>query len=111
MAPVADVRRSIDYYEQLGFEVENTFEEDGEIRWAYLRAANAHLMLNKAARPVPPEQQTMQIYLYADDVEAYHRALAEKGLDVGPLEKRFYMESGEFELRDPDGYCLLVGHT
>jgi uncharacterized glyoxalase superfamily protein PhnB len=111
MAPVADVRRSIDYYEQLGFEVENTFEEDGEIRWAYLRGANAHLMLNKAARPVPPEQQTMQIYLYADDVEAYHRTLAERGLDVGPLEKRFYMESGEFELRDPDGYWLLVGHT
>jgi catechol 2,3-dioxygenase-like lactoylglutathione lyase family enzyme len=111
MAPVADVRRSVDFYEGLGFEVENTFEEAGEVRWAYLRNGGAQLMLQKADVPVPPERQTMQIYVYAEDVVAYHGALREKGLDVGPLEKRFYMESGEFELRDPDGYCLLIGHV
>ena len=112
MAPVADVRRSIAFYEQLGFELGNSVgEEGGPLQWAYIRAGGAHLMLTRADSPVPPEQQTMMIYLYADDVVAYHRELEEKGLDVGPLVKRFYMELGEFELRDPDGYHLLVGHV
>jgi uncharacterized glyoxalase superfamily protein PhnB len=111
MAPVADVQRSIDFYAQLGFEVKSTFEEDGILHWAYLRAGGAQLMLTRADSPVPPESQTMLLYLYAADVAAYHRELGEKGLDVGALVQRFYMESGEFELRDPDGYCLLVGHT
>jgi catechol 2,3-dioxygenase-like lactoylglutathione lyase family enzyme len=112
MAPVADVRRSIAFYEQLGFEVENTVEEAGGVlQWAYLRAGGAHLMLSRTESPVPSEQQTMCIYLYAADVDAYHRELEGKGLDVGPLERRFYMERGEFELRDPDGYYLFVGHT
>jgi catechol 2,3-dioxygenase-like lactoylglutathione lyase family enzyme len=87
MAPVADVQRSIDFYAQLGFEV------------------------GRADPPVPRARQTMVIYFYAEDVAAYHRELRDKGLDAGPLEQRFYMESGEFELKDPDGYCLLVGHT
>jgi catechol 2,3-dioxygenase-like lactoylglutathione lyase family enzyme len=111
MAPVADVRRSIAFYEQLGFEIVNTVEEPDVLQWAYLQAAGAHLMLTRTESPVPPEQQTMCLYLYAADVAAYHRELAERGLDVGPLEPHFYMESGEFELTDPVGYCLLVGHT
>ena len=111
MAPVAEVQRSIEFYEQLGFELENTFEEDGVLHWAYIRNGGARLMLSRTDSPVPPARQTMQIYVYATDVAAYHRELKEKGLNVGPLEKRFYMESGEFELRDPDGYYLLVGHV
>jgi catechol 2,3-dioxygenase-like lactoylglutathione lyase family enzyme len=111
MAPVADVRRSIAFYENLGFEVDNTLEKGGETEWAYLHAGGAHLMLTRTPAPVAPEQQTMLIYLYADDVVAYHGWLREKGLDVGPIERRIYMPKGEFELRDPDGYCLLVGHV
>jgi uncharacterized glyoxalase superfamily protein PhnB len=112
MAPVADVRRSIAFYERLGFEVGNTVEDPGGVlQWAYLRAGGAHLMLSRTESPVPADEQTMCIYLYAADVAAYHRELQERGLDVGPLQKRFYMESGEFEFRDPDGYCLFVGHT
>jgi catechol 2,3-dioxygenase-like lactoylglutathione lyase family enzyme len=111
MAPVADVQRSIDFYAQLGFEVGSTFEEDGILHWVYLQNGGAHLMLSRADPPVPRARQTMVIYFYAEDVAAYHRELRDKGLDAGPLEQRFYMESGEFELKDPDGYCLLVGHT
>lgn len=52
----------------------------------------------------------IQLYLYVDDVRAFRDELAAKGLDVGPVEERFYMEQGEFGLTDPDGHCLLVGH-
>jgi hypothetical protein len=109
MAPVADVPRSIAFYKQLGFEVDNTFEEGGTVEWAYLRNGGAHLMLTRTDDPVVPDRQTMLLYLYPSDLVAFHQELQAKGLDVGSIEQRFYMEQGEFELTDPDGYCLLVG--
>jgi catechol 2,3-dioxygenase-like lactoylglutathione lyase family enzyme len=109
MAPVADVPRSVEFYEQLGFEVDNTVKEGGRVEWAYLQNGGAHLMLTRTDEPVAPDRQTMLLYLYATDLAAYHDELRAKGLDVGPIEERFYMEQGEFELTDPDGYCLLVG--
>lgn len=111
MAPVADVRRSIEFYERLGFDVYNTFEDGHTVEWAYLWNGGAHLMLTRTEGPVAPESQTMLLYLYAADVAAYHQELLGRGLEVGPIEERPYMEHGEFALADPDGYCLLVGHV
>jgi catechol 2,3-dioxygenase-like lactoylglutathione lyase family enzyme len=109
MAPVADVPKSIGFYEQLGFEVGETVEDSGTVEWAYLRNGGAHLMLTRTEDPVAPDRQTMLLYLYPSDLAAYHEELRAKGLGVGSIEERFYMEQGEFELTDPDGYCLLVG--
>jgi catechol 2,3-dioxygenase-like lactoylglutathione lyase family enzyme len=108
MARVADVQRSIEFYEQLGFEVQNTVEDDGVLNWAYLARNGAHLMVTLGHGL--PASGPIQLYLYVDDVRAYHDELAAKGIDVGPVEERFYMPNGEFELADPDGHCLLVGH-
>jgi catechol 2,3-dioxygenase-like lactoylglutathione lyase family enzyme len=111
MSPVADVERSIAFYEQLGFEERNRFEEDGTLHWAYLSSGDALLMLSRADEPVEPAQQGMHFYVYVEDVKRYHSELADKGIEVGPIETRFYMPGGEFEVRDPDGYRLLIGHT
>ena len=107
MARVRDVQRSIDFYEQLGFQVGNTVSDDGSLNWAYLRRNGAHLMVTLGGEGPGP----IQLYLYVDDVRAYHEELAAKGIAVGPIEERFYMPQGEFELTDPDGHCLLVGHV
>ena len=109
LTSVADVAASIEWYERIGFRLENTFEEDGVLNWAYLARGGAHLMLGRATEPVAADRQAVLLYLYADDVAAYHRELGEQGVAVGPLEPRFYMERGEFRLADPDGNVLLVG--
>ena len=113
LAYVADVRASMAFYEQLGFEVGNTHADPqgGEIVWAALERGNAALMLGKAGDPVVPEQQAVLFYLYYDDIAATHAALAEKGLPVGEMNYPFYCPKGEFRLRDPDGYCLMLTHT
>jgi catechol 2,3-dioxygenase-like lactoylglutathione lyase family enzyme len=108
LARVADVAASIEWYERIGFRLENTFEEGGVLNWAYLARDGAHLMLGHATEPVT-DRQAVLFYLYADDVAAYHCELGEQGVEVGPLEPRFYMENGEFRISDPDGYTLLVG--
>ena len=113
LAYVADVRASMAFYEQIGFEVGNSHADphSGEIVWAALERGNAALMLGKAGDPVVPEQQAVLFYLYYDDIAATHAALAEKGLPVGEMNYPFYCPKGEFRLRDPDGYCLMLTHT
>lgn len=113
LAYVADVRRSMAFYELIGFEVGNTHAPEGEEEpvWAALESSHAALMLSKASEPVVAEQQAVLFYLYFDDIVATHAALASQGLPVGALSFPFYCPKGEFRLVDPDGYVLMLTHT
>ena len=110
---VADVERSISFYQHLGFEIGNTFAPQGATKatWAWLRSGHAQLMLGAATQPVKAEQQTIIFYIYTDDVAAARTSLIEAGLDPGQITTPFYAPGGEFELRDPDGYRLIITHT
>jgi uncharacterized glyoxalase superfamily protein PhnB len=48
------------------------------------------------------------IYLYPDDVVAYHASLEQNGLTVPDLDRTFYGML-EFRLEDPDGNRLWIG--
>jgi hypothetical protein len=113
MAFVADVPRSIAFYEQLGFSVENTFTppEAKAPVWASLHSGQARLMVAVASEPVIPEQQAVLFYLYTDDVSAARDALLAAGLNPGPIKTPFYAPRGEFRLVDPDGWVLMITHT
>lgn len=113
MVFVADVERSIAFYKHLGFEVGNTFTEQGATRptWAWLQCGEAQLMLAKASHAILADQQTVLFYLYTDNVATAHAALAEVGLEPGEISKPFYAPRGEFEVKDPDGYTLMITHT
>jgi predicted enzyme related to lactoylglutathione lyase len=113
MAFVADVRRSIAFYEHLGFSVENSFtpSDATTMSWAWLQAGQAQLMLARASEPVVPEQQAVLFYLYTEDVAQTRNALAAAGLNPGDITTPFYAPRGEFRLVDPDGYVLMVTHT
>ena len=113
LAYVADVRASIAFYEQLGFEVGNTHSDpaSGEVVWAAMERGNASLMLGKASGPVDASQQAVLFYLYYDDIAATHAALAQQGLAVGAMTYPFYCPKGEFRVVDPDGYVLMLTHT
>jgi predicted enzyme related to lactoylglutathione lyase len=113
MAFVAEVERSIAFYELLGFEVANTFTEEGEtgLAWAWLQCGEANLMLAAADGPIPADQQKVLFYLYTDDVAVARQSLADAGLSPGEIWTPFYAPRGEFKLVDPDGYVLMITHT
>jgi hypothetical protein len=113
LAYVADVRTSVAFYEQLGFEVGNSHVDpgSGETVWVALERGSASLMLGKAGEPVEAARQAVLFYLYYDDIAATHAALAARGLPVGAMDYPFYCPKGEFRLLDPDGYCLMLTHT
>ena len=111
MAHVADVSRSAQFYELLGFKVKNTVQSDGQVQWAWLQNGGADLMLARSGRPMNPGAQDVLFYMYAPDVAAYREELESKGVQVGPLKYPFYSPRGEFRINDPDGYTLFVSHA
>lgn len=111
MIPVADVRRSIEFYRQLGFKVGNEWQIGGQLKCAYLENGEAAIFLSLSERPLNPGAQNVLFYMYAKDVDAYHAELKGKGLKVGDIRYPFYSPKGEFRIDDIDGYSLLVGHA
>jgi len=110
LADVRDMQASIAFYETLGFTVSNsvTPEGDDSPNWCWLTSEKAGLMLAKRPKWPSGERQGVLFYTYCDDIEATHDLFAERGVAVGPVSRPFYNPGGEFELRDPDGYVILV---
>lgn len=113
MISVADVDRSIAFYQQFGFAVGNTFAPEGAPKpsWAWLYCGDAQLMLSAASKRIVAEQQSVLFYLYTEDVATARASLVEAGLSPGEIRTEFYAPRGEFELVDPDGYILMITHT
>ena len=111
LAHVADVARSIEFYKQLGFEVMNTVERNGQLQWAWLQNGQADFMIGRSVRPMNPDAQDVFFYLYAPDVVAFRDELRRRGVKVGELSYPFYMPRGEFRVDDPDGYALFIAHA
>lgn len=115
MVPMVEVRsvpRSAAFYAKLGFEVGNTFVPSGatEPSWAWLRNGEVHLMVTAAESPEAGARPVL-FYLYCPDVSEARKTLEAAGVECGPVQFPFYAPRGEFEVRDPDGYGLMVTHT
>ena len=103
---MADVQRSVDFYETRGFAVEERYEQEGWLLWCRLRRDDAELMLSLASDPVHDHAQGVLFYLYVDDLDALR---ATPGLEAGPiLEHEAPRPAREVRLQDPDGYVLMV---
>ena len=77
---VADVRRSIDFYCLLGFEVRDTYTLGDRLDWAALASGDCRLMLAQAGGPVDPRGQGVLFYLYAEDLDGLRAHLVAGGL-------------------------------
>lgn len=118
MIHVADVEASAAFYRLLGFEIGNQVPKSGRPVWAWLYAPGApdwrrgpNLMIARTERPLRPELQDVLFYLYASDLPALREKLLRDGLSAGEIEYPDYLPRGEFRLRDPDGYCLMIAQS
>ena len=110
MLRVADIPRSIRFYELLGFETVDTEGEADRPGWARLHCEGGAIMLLAADEPVDPAVQAVLLYMYTPDLTALREQLAAGGVAVPPIQRPDYMPSGEICLQDPDGYTVLVAH-
>jgi catechol 2,3-dioxygenase-like lactoylglutathione lyase family enzyme len=108
MLPVQSLARAVEFYcDKLGFEVERRRDDWG---WAMLKFDEVRLMLDQSINQHPGVARDAVLYLYPDDVAAYHAQLRRNGLALPDLDITFYGHA-EFRLDDPDGNRLWIGQS
>lgn len=105
MLPVKDMPASVEFYRRLGFLV---LDRSDEWRWAMLTFDECRLMLDESINVHPDAPRDTVLYLYPDDIVAFHRQARANGIDVPELEVTFYGMC-EFRIEDPDGNRLWAG--
>jgi predicted enzyme related to lactoylglutathione lyase len=107
MLPVSSMPASVEFYQKLGFSIE---QRNDDWRWAMLCFGECRLMLDESINIHPGVPRNSVLYLYPDDITAYHQQVRKNGLTVPELEVSFYGMT-EFRIDDPDGNRLWVGQS
>lgn len=114
MLHVARVPRAVAFYATFGFAIGNAHYEPScgdDPVWVSLQSpGGAELMLVLADGPVDDTVQAVLFYVYCDDVAAMRERVLAAGIAAGAMAYPFYRPKGEFRVRDPDGYVLMVTH-
>jgi catechol 2,3-dioxygenase-like lactoylglutathione lyase family enzyme len=105
---VADVDRSIAFYELLGFELLDDFVPEDRRVWAFLERGDARLMVAEADAPVDSGAQAVLFYLYTRDLDGVRARLIGGGVDAGEITTGGPGPDRQMRVDDPDGYCLMV---
>lgn len=111
---VADVVRAAEYYrDKLGFTIRGYFFEDPPV-FAMVGRDDKILMLRlmtgeRGGSNRNHIEETIDAYLWTDDVEALHAEFRQSGADIiAPPFLRIYGMK-ELEVRDLDGYVICFG--
>lgn len=107
MINVADADATIDWYVSIGFEVIDTYEEEGEVNWAFLKRGGAALMVNK--RDLTPGSTVgVNLYIDVDDVDALWADLKDRVTVSEAITDQFY-GMRDFWIEDPNGTIVGFG--
>ena len=108
MLPVRHLPTALGFYcDKLGFQIETRRDDWG---WAMIRFDDCRLMLDQSINQHPGAPRDAIVYLYPDDVAAYHGQITARGLDLPALDVTFYGLT-EFRIDDPDGNRLWIGQA
>jgi hypothetical protein len=102
----ADVARTIDWYQRVGFELRGVYPESGEPTWCELSRDGVVIQFLGGETPWPETPGlTGTIYFYPESVEALHEEIKTHTQPAWGPEVREW-GNREMGLQDPDGYFL-----
>lgn len=120
---VMDVRRSIRFYELLGFELIDLEGPPECPGWARMHCEGGAVMFLLAEEPFDPTnsnsgfasanpetRHALLTAMYTPDLPALREHLLANGIAAPPITRPEYMPSGSMSLRDPDGYIVDIHH-
>jgi catechol 2,3-dioxygenase-like lactoylglutathione lyase family enzyme len=107
MLPVKNMAASVEFYQKLGFSVEQRQDDWG---WAMLAFGECRLMVDQSINSHRDAPRQSVLYLYPDKIVEYHQRVRASGLDVPDLGVTFYGMT-EFRIEDPDGNQLWIGQN
>jgi len=103
-----DVKASIEFYTGiLGFKLDDSWEQDGTIKWANLYKDEVCLMFT-LGNQIPA--MTGDLYIYPNDLELLWNNIKDKCEVMAPIENKLY-GMREFAIKDNNGYILKFGKS
>ena len=106
---VAEIERSIRFYELLGFTLIDT-DRCTPIGWARMHCEGGAIMFLRADHPFDASGQFVYLAMYTPDLPGLREHLIANGVKVPEIKYPEYMPSGAIEMKDPDGYQLGINH-
>jgi hypothetical protein len=110
MLHVADVARSIRFYELLGFDLIDTEGSTGSLGWARMHCQGGALMFLLAEEPIVPSAQSILLAMYTPDLPTLREHVLANDVQAPSITYPDYMPSGQMTLTDPDGYIIGINH-
>lgn len=107
MFHVAEIEKSIRFYELLGFKTIDT-DRAKPLGWARLHCDGGAIMFLRAEEPMNLQHYPVMLCMYSPDLAGLRAQLLASGIDAPQIRHPEYMPSGELTLADPDGYIVLV---
>lgn len=107
---VADVSRSMAFYELLGLTAQDR-GQDGEWRWAYLKSGDVGILLAASNSVLSVDPGPVVLYLRTDDLDAVAARLSDGGADVERMGYPAHAPGGELKIVDPDGHGVMIGQV
>jgi len=106
MIHVPDVRATVDWYEDIGFTVIDTYGDgSGGLSFAILSFGSSEVMFNSGGQPSTLHRREVDLYVYTDDVDDLYRRLKDRVEIVeGPHDTFYGMR--EFVFRDINRFWI-----
>jgi len=109
---VTDIKQTIDFYKQLGFNVIATVPEQGNIGWAMMTCGKVTFLFQafeSLGNDLPMISRhnggSLLLYIQTTEVRKFFDDVKDKVKVVKGLEKTFYGAT-EFSIEDNNGYLL-----
>jgi uncharacterized glyoxalase superfamily protein PhnB len=110
MIHVPDVAATARWYVAIGFVLDSTHEECGEMLWAHLTFGGSALMLNAGGARSSAERREVDLYVYVDDIHETFTRVAPVAELVEQIHDTEY-GMREFIVRDLNRFWLTFGQS
>ena len=110
MIHVPDVRATVDWYKEIGFEVVATYGDDtGEgLSFAVVSFGSSQVMFNEGGEPSDARRREVDLYVYTDEVDKLYERLKDR-VDVFEAPHDTFYGMHELIIRDLNRFWITFG--
>lgn len=105
---VPDVRETVAWYQSIGFELQRSDDEDGEMDWALVTCGESEVMFSAGGRPSDEFRREVDLYVHTDDVGGLHERIRER-VDVVEAPHDTFYGMRELIIRDVNRFWITFG--
>jgi uncharacterized glyoxalase superfamily protein PhnB len=109
MFHVPDVRSTVEWYRDIGFELKDTYDDGDEgLSFAIMAFGAGEVMFNAGGHAGSGDRREVDLYVYTDDVDALYDRLKDRVQVIEGPENAFY-GMREILIRDLNGFWITFG--